>query len=380
MIQFSITKESKKSRARLGHIKTPHAEFETPCMVPVATQATVKTLSGDEVLEKTKSKLIIANTFHLHIKPGEKTIKRNGGIHTFMKYSGSIMTDSGGFQVFSLGFGSDLQTNKVIRAGKNIQTVAIGAQPKHIRITDKGVYFRSPHDGRKIFLGPKESIKIQADIGADIIFAFDECTPPSASYEYVKQSLEKTHRWLQECISAKKSRQALFGIVQGGRYKDLRIQSAQFVASQKVDGFGIGGEFGSNKKSMQTMLETVTAYLPKEKPRHLLGIGHPEDFIPVIKSGIDTFDCIVPTHYARHGTAFTSRGRLNMKQARFKNSLTPLDPLCGCEACGTYTKSYIHHLIKAKEILGLKLLSLHNIYFFQSTIEKIRNNIKKGIL
>lgn len=380
MIQFSVIKKSKKSRARIGYIKTTHGEFETPCMVPVATQATVKTLSADEVLEKTKSKLIIANTFHLHIKPGEKTVKRNGGLHTFMQYPGSIMTDSGGFQVFSLGFGNDLQTNKIVREGSDIATVKKGAQPKNIKITEAGVYFRSPHDGKKIFLGPKESIKIQADLGADIIFAFDECTPPSASYEYVKQSVERTHRWLQECIKAKKSRQALYGIVQGGRYKDLRIASSQFVARQKVDGFGIGGEFGSNKKSMQAMLETVVQYLPEEKPRHLLGIGHPEDFIPIIKSGIDTFDCIAPTHYARHGTAFTSRGRLNMKHTRFKNSLAPLDPACGCEVCGTYTRSYIHHLIKAKEIIGLKFLSLHNIYFFQSTVEAIRTKIKRGLL
>jgi tRNA-guanine transglycosylase len=325
MIDFKVIKQSKKSKARLGILKTSHGEVETPCLVPVATQATVKTLTSDEVREKTKTQMLIANTFHLHLKPGEGTVKKMGGLHRFMNWKGGLMTDSGGFQVFSLGFGRDLGTNKIIKNNASFQEIKKGTQPQNIKISDDGVLFRSPVDGKKIFLGPKESIKIQEALGSDIILAFDECPPPHASYDYVKKSLEKTNRWLEICVKAKKSNQALYGIVQGGRFSDLRVASARFVAEQAVDGYAIGGEFGNEKKSMETMLAGVIPHLAPEKPRHLLGIGHPQDIIPVIKSGIDTFDCIVPTHYARHGTAFTARGKLDMAKAQFKNSKKPLD-------------------------------------------------------
>ncbi len=380
MISFKVQKQSKKSAARLGVLTTPHGEVQTPCLVPVATQATVKALPPDVVKAKTKSSLLICNTFHLHLKPGEKTVKKHGGLHEFMQWDGALMTDSGGFQVFSLGFGRDLSTNKVIKNGAKVPEVLHGRQPQHLKISEEGVLFRSPVDGAQVFLGPKESIKIQQALGADIIYAFDECPPPSASYEYVKNSVERTHRWLTRCIKAKTSKQALYGIVQGGRYKDLRALSAKFVAATDVDGFGIGGEFGNSKTDMTKMLSAVIPHLPAHKPRHLLGIGHPEDIIPIIKSGVDTFDCIVPTHYARHGTAFTNRGRVTIGNAKFKNSLEPLDPKCDCEVCATYTKSYVHHLFKAHEITALQYLSLHNIYFFQTYIEQIRKKIQKGLL
>jgi len=377
MISFKITKKSNKSLARLGLLKTSHGVVETPAFIPVATQATIKALTAEEAKE-TNSQILISNTFHLHLKPGEKILKSSGGIHKFMNWDRPLMTDSGGFQVFSLGFGMDLGMGKISKKD-NDSKVKLGQQPKSIKITDKGVYFRSPVDGKKLFIGPKESIKIQESIGADIIYAFDECTPPAANYEYTKQSLEKTHRWAKECLRIKKSKkQALYGIVQGGKYKDLREKSAEFIGGLSFDGFGIGGEFGNNKKEMVQMIKWVINKLPEEKPRHLLGIGQLEDIIPIIKSGVDTFDCTVPTHYGRHGVAFTSKGKLDMRKSKFLKDKKPLDKNCKCFVCKNYKRNYICHLIKAKEITGLKLLSFHNIYYFNDYVAKIRKDIKVG--
>jgi queuine tRNA-ribosyltransferase len=233
---------------------------------------------------------------------------------------------------------------------------------------------------RKLFMGPKESIKIQEKIGADIIFAFDECTPPIADYEYTKKSLEKTHKWAQVCLDVKKSDQSLYGIVQGGKYKDLRKESAQFIGSLPFDGFGIGGEFGDSKKMMSTMLRVVLDELPDEKPRHLLGIGKLEDIEKVIKEGVDTFDCIVPTRFARHGTAFTSKGNLDLRKTKFLKDQKPLDEECSCTVCKTYSRAYISHLLKAKEMTGMSLLTMHNLHFFNSYVESLREKIKRGEL
>ncbi len=378
MIEFKILKKSKKSAARLGIIKTPHGEIETPCLVPVATQAVVKTLTSEEI-PLTKTQIIISNTFHLHLKPGEKLIQQAGGIHKFMNWNGPVMTDSGGFQVFSLGFGHDLHVGKILKyfPGKNHrEIVGLGAQPKKVKITEDGVFFRSPIDGRELFIGPKESIKIQEALGADIIFAFDECTPPTANYEYTKKSLAKTHAWAKTCLATKKSKQAIYGIVQGGRFKDLRLESAQYIAGLPFDGFGIGGEFGNDKNQMLQMLDWIRDYLPEKKPRHLLGIGYPEDIPNVIRSGMDTFDCIVPTHYARHGTAFTSRGKLDMNKSKFLNDKNPIDKKCLCFVCQNYRRNYITHLLRAKEITALKLLTFHNLYFFNTLVENYRKAIK----
>lgn len=375
MLEFKILKKSKKSRARLGTLKTPHGEIETPAFVPVATQAAIKALTGEETLA-TKSQLLIANTFHLHLRPGEKIVKRAGGLHKFMNWSKPLMTDSGGFQVFSLGFGKDFNTGKVLRE-KSEKKVGLDNQPKSIKITDHGVVFSSPIDGRKIFLGPKESIKIQETLGADIIYAFDECPPPVADYVYLKKSLERTHSWARVCLETKKSNQALYGIVQGGRFKDLRVESAKFIASLDFDGFGIGGEFGADKIVMSRMLKITLAELPEEKPRHLLGIGHLDDISRIAEAGIDTFDCTLPTHYGRHGIAFTSRGSLDMAKSKFLNDLKPLDKKCGCSVCRNYSRGYISHLFRAKEITALTLLTFHNLYFFNSFVEKIRKDIKR---
>ena len=376
MLEFKILKKSKKSNARLGVLKTSHGVVETPALVTVATQAVVKTLTSEEV-KQVKSQILITNTFHLHLKPGEKIVKSFGGLHKFMNWDRPLMTDSGGFQVFSLGFGSDHGVGKILKKKSN-SSVLVGQQPKNIKITSDGVFFNSPVDGRKIFLGPKESMKIQQSLGADIIFTFDECTSPLADYEYTKKSLVKTHRWAKICLENKPAKQAIFGITQGGKFKDLRIESAKFISSLPFDGFGIGGEFGGDKNTMIKMIGWTIKELPDEKPRHLLGIGHLEDIPKIIKSGVDTFDCIVPTHYARHGYAFTSQGRLDMSKSGFLKDKNPLDKKCGCFVCQNYSRGYITHLLKAKEITPLKLLTFHNLYFFNSYIEKIREDIKKG--
>ncbi len=356
-------------------LKTSHGVVETPTLVPVATQAVVKTLTSEEVAA-TKSQILIANTFHIHLKPGEKIVKTGGGIQKFMNWPRPIMTDSGGFQVFSLGFGRDLGVGKIGHTNKG-EHVKIGAQPKFIKITEDGVLFSSPINGDKIFIGPKESIKIQEKLGADIIFAFDECTPPAADYEYTIRSLGKTHRWAEVCLAAKKSNQALYGIVQGGKFKDLRRASAQFIGSLPFDGFGIGGEFGDNKKIMGDMLEITLKELPENKPRHLLGIGHLEDLLPIIKAGVDTFDCTAPTHYARHGIAFTSCGRVDLNKVVFLKDFRSVDKNCECFTCQNYTRAYIAHLVRAREITPLKLLTFHNLFYFNSLIASIREDIKR---
>ncbi len=378
MIEFKATYKSKKSKARIGILKTPHGEIETPSFVGVATQAVVKTLTSKEV-EETKAQILIANTFHLHLKPGEKYLKKAGGIHTFMNWDRPLMTDSGGFQVFSLGFGRDHGVGKILK-GKTDLKVTTSKKPKNVKITEDGVFFRSPKDGQKLFIGPRESIAIQESIGADIMFAFDECTSPVADYYYTKQSLEKTHKWAQICLESKKTNQALYGIVQGGKFEDLRTESAKYIGSLPFDGFGIGGEFGDEKHTMADMLSFTLPHLPEAKPIHLLGIGHLEDIPEIMKSGIDTFDCIVPTHYARHGVAFTSEGRLDMKKSKFLDDNSPLDKKCPCSTCVNYKRDYITHLFRADEITGLRLLTFHNLYFFNSYVEKIRMDIKKGLL
>jgi tRNA-guanine transglycosylase len=376
MIDFKIIHKSKKSNARIGKLSTPHGEIETPAFVGVATQAVVKTLTAKEV-EEAKSTILISNTFHLHLKPGEEYLKKAGGIHEFMQWNHPLMTDSGGFQVFSLGFGRDHGVGKILKE-KTTLTIKAGKKPKNVKITEDGVFFRSPKDGQRLFIGPKESIAIQEAIGADIMFAFDECTSPVADYFYTKKSLEKTHRWAQICLDSKKTDQALYGIVQGGKFEDLRTESAKFIGSLPFDGFGIGGEFGDEKRTMSDMLQSTLPYLPEEKPRHLLGIGHLEDIAEVMKSGIDTFDCIVPTHYARHGVAFTSEGKLDMRKSKYLTDKSLLDEKCKCTTCTTYTKAYITHLLRAEEITALRLLTMHNLYYFNTYVEKLREEIKSG--
>ena len=379
MISFKILKKSKNSQARLGFLETDHGVVETPCLVPVATQAVVKTLDSKEA-EETKSQILISNTFWLHLMPGEKIIEKSGKLHKFMNWKKPLMTDSGGYQVFSLGFGKDFGLgSKILKSNfHKKEIIKENAQPQKIKINYDGVTFRSPINGDELFIGPKESIKIQEKLGADIIFAFDECTPPLADLNYVKKSLEKTHRWAKECLKFKKTKQSLYGIVQGSRFKNLRIESAKFIGGLDFDGFGIGGEFGNDKKTMSQMIDWVVKELPEKKPRHLLGVGYLEDMELIIKSGVDTFDCTVPTHYGRRGIAFTSEGKLDLNKTKFLKKREPLDKECVCYVCQNYKKDYICHLLKAREITALKLLTFHNLFYFNSYVEDIRGKIKKG--
>ncbi|MEK7509142.1 MAG: tRNA guanosine(34) transglycosylase Tgt [Patescibacteria group bacterium] len=380
MFAFTILKQSRKSRARLGVIKTPHGEIETPAFIPVATRATIRTLDSREVAE-VGSQALIANTYHLHLAPGEKIVQKAGGIHGYMHWDKPLMTDSGGFQVFSLGFGKDHGIGKILKE-KQEKSVTADAQPVSVKITEEGVHFRSPIDGKQHFLSPKISVGIQEKLGADIIFAFDECPSPLSNEEYMRISLEKTHRWARESLEARRSKlQAMFGIVQGGAFRKLRIESAKIIGTmEEFEGFGFGGEFGYNKVQTKKGLSEVSDVLPPEKPRHVLGIGHPEDFALIAASGGDTFDCIAPTHYARRGVIFTSKGRLDLRKPRFLNDFKPLDPACRCDICKNYSRSYISNLLRNHELTGMKLATYHNLYFFNHLAAVIRKRIKNGEL
>ena len=377
-----MTKKSKRSSARLGILKTPHGEVMTPSLVPVATLAAIKGLRNDEVL-KTKTQLLISNTYHLHLQPGEKIVKAAGGINKFMNWPKPTMTDSGGFQVFSLGFGHDLGVGKnsiKYYPGKLEKAIKRGNQPKFLKITEEGVHFRSPFNGDELFLGPEESIAIQQKIGADIMYAFDECPPPGATHTYMKQSLARTHRWAKRSLDARGSKQALYGIVQGSGFEDLRKESARYIARLDFDGYAVGGDLGESKSESKKILRWVLPLLDQKKPRHLLGIGHVEDIENIIKGGVDTFDCTVPTHYARRGVAFTSKGRLDLNKTALLKDKGPIDSACECLVCQTYRRNYIAHLVRANEITGGALITFHNLYFFNTYIEKVREKIKKGLL
>ncbi len=373
----------------MGILKTSHGEVETPTLVPVATQAAVKTLTSEQA-EAANCQLLIANTFHLHLKPGEDIVKKAGGLHTFMNWRRPLMTDSGGFQVFSLGFGRDYGTGKMLKEKETHgRKIIAGQRPSFLKITSDGVYFTSPVDGRKLFIGPSESMAIQKALGADIIFAFDECTSPIADREYTITALKRTNAWAKMCLqmtddarrqTTGKNSQALFGIVQGGKFADLRKESARFTAALPFAGFGIGGEFGDDKATMSRMLRVVIKELPVEKPRHLLGIGHPEDFERIMKEGVDTFDCTIPTHYARRGIAFTSRGKLDLNKQKFLKDMQPLDKNCACQACMGYKRTYIAHLFRARESTAGTLLTIHNLFYFNELVAGIRLKIQKGLL
>ena len=389
MISFRITKKSKKSRARLGTLQTPHGTVHTPSFVGVATQGTIKALELRQI-EEVGTQLLIANTYHLHLRPGENVIKRAGGIHAYTGIKKPLMTDSGGFQVFSLGFGKDFGTGKILKQKTGAQ-IKHGDQPNHVKITNQGVAFKSYIDGSPVFLGPEESIRIQEKIGADIMFAFDECTSPIATHAYTKTAMERTHRWAEQCLQTRRTDQALYGIVQGGKFKDLRTQSARVIGAKPFDGFGIGGEFGDEKRQMTSMIRWVVDDLPENKPRHLLGIGHLDDIVPAIKEGIDTFDCITPTHYARHGHAFirVTPGtkttlprfkRLDLRKSSFLKDTRPVDPRCSCFTCRTHNRSFIAHLLRAYEITPLTLLTIHNLHLFNAYVADIRTRIKNGSL
>lgn len=355
-LQFELLKKETKTGARLGKITYHGQEYETPMFMPVGTQATVKTLSPEEVKD-TKAGIILANTYHLWLRPGDEIVKKAGGLHKFMNYDGPILTDSGGFQVFSL------------------------AKPKDI--TEEGVHFKNQYNGDKLFLTPEKSIKIQENLGSDIVMSFDECPPASASYDYLKQSVERTLRWAKRGKDVfKDENQLLFGIVQGGAYEDLRKMSAESLVAMNFDGYSIGGVANDHesKEDMYKAFHYSTKYLPEDKLRYAMGIGEPIDLVEGVIRGVDLFDCVTPTRLARHGHAFTKYGKINLKNAKYKEDFTPISEECDCYACKHYTKAYIKHLINADETFGARLLSIHNIRYLVSLMEEIREAIKEDRL
>ncbi|MDP1719156.1 MAG: tRNA guanosine(34) transglycosylase Tgt [bacterium] len=392
-MEFNILKKSEKSRARLGEIHTSHGVIHTPAFVPVGTQATVKGITPDQ-LKSIGADSLLCNTYHLYLRPGDATVKKMGGLHKFMNWDRPIWTDSGGFQVFSLGaaieHGGISKINKTPRGDQGLtRRATIEGEDEHItkekftKISEEGVEFKSHLDGSKHFLTPEKSIKIQQNLGADIIFAFDECTSPLHDHAYTKRSMEMTHRWALRCLKAAKlkvkssklkvNEQALFGIVQGGPYKDLRIQSAKVIGKMDFDGFGIGGSFG--KAEMQKALEWTIPFLPENKPRHLLGIGSEDDILEAVKRGIDTFDCVAPTRLGRNGAALIKGGNLNVKAGRFSEDKNPIDKNCDCYVCANYSRAYISHLFRANEMLGPILLTIHNLTFMERLMRRVREKI-----
>lgn len=355
-LNYELIKKDKKTGARLGKIHTPHGDIETPIFMPVGTQATVKAMSPEE-LKDIKAQIILGNTYHLFIRPGHEIVKEAGGLHKFMNWDRPILTDSGGFQVFSLSKMRDIK--------------------------EEGVTFRSHLSGEKLFISPEKSIEIQNSLGSDIMMAFDECPPYPADREYVKKSLERTTRWAERSLKAnsRPNEQAVFGIVQGGMYRDLREQSVKEITSLEFPGYAIGGlSVGEPKDIMKEVLEYTTPLLPDKKPRYLMGVGDPVSLFNGVINGIDMFDCVLPTRIARNGTAMTSQGRVVIKNAKYAKDFTPLDPNCDCYTCRNYSRAYLRHLFKANEIFGLRLASYHNLYFLVNLMENIRQAIKEDRL
>jgi len=355
-IQFQLLKECKQSGARLGLLHTPHGTIETPVFMPVGTQATVKAMTPEE-LKEIDAQIILSNTYHLYLRPGHELIEKAGGLHSFMNWDRSILTDSGGFQVFSLG---DLR-----------------------KITEEGVEFRSHLDGSKHFISPEKAVEIENALGPDIIMAFDECAPYPAEYDYVKNSLERTTRWAKRCKESHKKpeKQGLFGIIQGGMYKDLRIQSAKEITDLDFPGYAVGGlSVGEPKAMMYEILEYTTPHMPFDKPRYLMGVGSPDCLIEGVIRGIDMFDCVLPTRIARNGTAMTSIGKVVIKNAQYYDDFEPLDPNCNCYTCRNYSRAYLRHLYKAQEILSARLVTYHNLFFLIQLMKQIRQAIMEDRL
>jgi len=347
-VRWELIKSDPASLARRGRLHTPHGVIETPVFMPVGTQATVKTLNPEEVWDL-GARIILSNTYHLYLRPGHELVREAGGLHRFMNWPGAILTDSGGFQVFSL---SDLR-----------------------KITEEGVHFRSHIDGSAHFLSPEKAMEIENALGADIIMAFDECTPWPCEHDYAKRSLERTTRWAARCKAAhtRPETQALFGIVQGSTYADLRRQSAAQIVDLDFPGYAIGGlSVGEPKELMNEMLDITVPLLPTDRPRYLMGVGSPEDLVEGVWRGIDMFDCVLPTRIARHGTVFLPDGKMTVRNAEFARDFEPIQEGCDCYACRHYSRAYIRHLLKAEEMLGLRLCSIHNLRFLVRLMEEIR--------
>lgn len=355
-IRYELIKTCKQSGARLGKLYTPHGIIDTPIFMPVGTQATVKAMTPEE-LKAMDARIILSNTYHLYMRPGHELIKKAGGLHKFMNWDRAILTDSGGFQVFSLG---------------------------HLRkIKEEGVDFRSHLDGSKHFISPEKAIEIQNALGADIIMSFDECAPYPADRDYVKKSLERTSRWAKRGLDyhQRKHDQALFGIIQGGMYNDLRYESAMQLMEMDFPGYSIGGlSVGEPKELMHDVLDHLVPIMPKDKPRYLMGVGSPDDLIEGVIRGVDMFDCVLPTRIARNGTAMTSIGKVVIRNKAYSEDFTPLDPNCSCYTCTNYSRAYIRHLIKADEILASRLVTTHNLHFLLDLMKQVREAIMEDRL
>lgn len=355
-IRYELIKTCAQTGARLGRVHTPHGVIDTPTFMPVGTLASVKGVSPEE-LKDLNAQIILSNTYHLFLRPGHELVREAGGLHKFMNWDRAILTDSGGFQVFSL---SEMR-----------------------KIREEGVEFRSHLNGDKLFLSPEIATHVQNALGADIFMAFDECPPFPAEYDYVKQSTERTTRWAERCLKAheRPHDQGLFGIVQGGMYKDLRQMSARDLTSLDFPGYAIGGlSVGEPKHLMYEMLEETVPLLPTGKPRYLMGVGSPDALVEGSMRGVDMFDCVLPTRIARNGTAMTSQGRLVVKNAKYTSDFGPLDPECSCYACRNYSRAYIRHLIRADEMFGLRLTSIHNLHFLTHLMEQVREAIREDRL
>lgn len=363
---FKNLYRSKKSKARLGKITTPHGGIKTPAFVPVATKGTVKTMLP-ELLQDIRIQVAFVNTYHLVSHPGVDVIKKAGGIHNYSKLNIPLMSDSGGFQVFSLA------------RDKRIADVRGEERPLVVKISDDGVKFRSTFDGTLIEFTPEKSMEYQKKIGADMIMAFDECTYYPATHQYSEQAMERTHRWLKRC---KADKQFLYGIIQGATFEDLRKKSAEFVVSQNTPGVAIGGvSVGEGKKEMRDQVRWVSDYLPDSRPVHLLGVGQFDDILDIVKYGIDTFDCVEPTRLGRMGTLYqTNRDQIDINKTVYKNNLETIDKNCGCYVCKNFTKSYLHHLFKQKEILGYTLATYHNLFVTEQFFGQIREMIGNDLL
>lgn len=349
-ITYELIKQCPHTGARAGRIHTPHGSFDTPIFMPVGTQASVKTLAPEE-LKEMGAGIILSNNYHLFLRPGSKLVKEAGGLHKFMNWDRAILTDSGGFQVFSLG---DLR-----------------------KISEEGVTFRSHIDGSKKFLSPEIATQSQMDLGADIIMAFDECVPYPADFKYTRESMELTLRWAQRCKDTMTNpNQGLFGIVQGGMYKDLRIECANHLVDMDFPGYAVGGlSVGEPKELMYEMLNITLEHLPQNKARYLMGVGTPDCLVEGVMRGIDMFDCVYPTRVARNGTAMTWNGRLVIKNAQYEHDFHPIDEHCNCYTCRNYSRAYIRHLVRVNEIFGLRLLTIHNLHFLIDFMRQMRQSI-----
>ena len=353
VVNYELVAEDRKTGARAGLLHTPHGVFKTPMFMPVGTQATVKTVTPEE-LEEMGAQIILSNTYHLFLRPGTELIHEAGELHRFMNWNKGILTDSGGFQVFSLG---------AMR-----------------KITEEGVYFRSFLDGSKQFLSPEISIRAQEDLGSDIAMAFDECIPYPADFDYARKSTARTTRWAKRCIKAhQRTDRGIFGIIQGGMYKDLRKQSAMEISSLPFDGMAVGGlSVGEPHDLMYDILEETIQWMPKGKARYLMGVGTPDCLVEGVARGVDMFDCVFPTRVARNGMAMIHTGRMNMKNKQYERDFRPIEESCGCYTCRNYTRAYIRHLYKSEELLAFRLVTIHNLYFLLQFMRDMREAIVQG--